>query len=111
MAHTKGPWALETVKTSCGICHKIGQFPRGQNRKETYGCVYDDYPDSIISGSPSHEILANAKLMAAAPEILDALKMVAEKIRSGDDKPDDTFADFDGEETEQIFAAINRATA
>lgn len=110
MAHTKGPWTLETVKTSCGICHKVGDFTRGRDRKNTYGCVYDDYPDSSMDGSPSAAIAANAKLMAASPCLLEALQMVAAKIKSGDDRPDDTFADFNGEETEMIFAALNRAT-
>lgn len=68
-AHTPGPWKFETVRTSCGICHKIGEFQRGN--KITYACVYDDY------GSPdnpdSKALLANARLMASAPDLLEAL--------------------------------------
>lgn len=45
--HTPGPWPLETVKTSVGTCHKIGD-----------------------------ELLANARLISAAPEMLAALEMV-----------------------------------
>ena len=51
---------------------------------------------------------AREAVSATENHVLEALKMVASKIRSGDDKPDDTFADFNGEETEQIFHAINR---
>ena len=71
--HTPGPWKLETVRTSCGICHKIGDFERlGMTRDATYGCVYDDYP----AGEQSKTIHANARLMAAAPDLLRALNLV-----------------------------------
>lgn len=64
-----------------------------------------------LRGSGSDSIpKANAKLISAAPDLLKALAMVASKIQSGDDRPDDTFADFNGEETEMIFHALNRIT-
>jgi len=39
---TPGPWRLETVKTSCGICHKIGPFPGSPGHKHN-AYVYVDY--------------------------------------------------------------------
>jgi hypothetical protein len=71
--HTPGPWVLETVKTSCGICHKIGPFPPRQNGgKIRHACLYSDYDYAL---NPSDlQLLANARLIAAAPDLLEALK-------------------------------------
>lgn len=66
MSHTPGPWNLETVPTSVGICHKIGPFPISHRERPTYACVYDDR----MSRTPTPELLANARLIAAAPDLL-----------------------------------------
>lgn len=50
-------------------------------------------------------------LLEKADAMAEALKMVGAQLHSGDDKPDDTWADFDGEQTEQIFTALNNFTA
>ena len=70
---TPGPWKMETVRTSCGTCHRIGPFPRPNyaSKSEGWACVYDDYPPG--SGSP--DLLANAHLIAAAPDLYAALEM------------------------------------
>ena len=68
---TPGPWAMETVRTSCGTCHRIGPFPRPAyaSKPEGWACVYDDYPPGV--GSP--DLLANSRLIAAAPDLARAL--------------------------------------
>ena len=68
--HTPGPWRLETVKTSCGVCHKVGPFPWKQGR-ENHACIYDDYPHKTYTP----ELFANARLIAAAPDLLGALQV------------------------------------
>lgn len=70
-AHTPGPWTMETIRTSCGIVHKIGPFP-GKVGKDgwTHACVYDDYPPN----KHSEELAANALLIAAAPALLSQLQ-------------------------------------
>ncbi len=74
--HTKGPWVYEAVKTSCGLCHKVGPFPSPEYmrgiKKESHACIYDDYPPT----GGSSELVANARLIAAAPELLDLVKLV-----------------------------------
>lgn len=68
--HTPGPWTLETVQTSVGWCHKVGPFP-WRDGKQNHACVYDDYASGHF-GTP--ELIANARLIAAAPELLEALE-------------------------------------
>lgn len=69
--HTAGPWGMETVRTSCGVCHKIGPWPHKWLAGKTMSaCIYDDYP-STPEGTDV--MLANARLIAAAPDLLAAL--------------------------------------
>lgn len=79
-AHTPGPWTLDTVTTSCGICHKVGPFPRKEG-KYGHACIYVDYPGT---GKIEGELLANARLIAAAPDLLDAAEEALEAIADGD---------------------------
>ena len=67
--HTPGPWTMQTVPTSCGICFKVGPFPY-KNGQLIHACIYADYP-----GPAAHkEAEANAVLIAAAPELLSAAR-------------------------------------
>ena len=76
-AHTPGPWILATVPTSAGSCHKIGPFPNG-SRVATFACVYaDGHRLGIDDDLPAaKELSANARLIAAAPDLLAALQWV-----------------------------------
>jgi hypothetical protein len=76
--HTPGPWTLVTVKSSSGICHKIGPFPWKED-KQNHACIYVDYPNGAM-GPAEAELKANAVLMTAAPELLAALIVLAENI-------------------------------
>ena len=77
--HTPGPWVLETVRTSCGICHKVGPFPgRRENDEPRHACLYADYPSK--HNPADAELDANARLIAAAPDLLDALYLVRDYI-------------------------------
>ena len=69
---TAGPWKLETVKTSCGICHKIGPFP-WRDDKENHACIY---VDDDLAWKHGAELEANAQLIAAAPMMLEALENI-----------------------------------
>jgi hypothetical protein len=74
--HTPGPWTMETVRTSCGVCHRIGPFPPPEwsAKREGWACVYDDFP---ASGRGTPQLVANARLIAAAPDLLAALESIA----------------------------------
>ncbi len=79
---TPGPWTLLTVPTSIGSCHKIGPFPNG-SRTATFACVYaDGIRKGIDDELPAaRELFANARLMAAAPDLLEALLNCAEVMQ------------------------------
>jgi hypothetical protein len=74
------------VTTSIGTCHKIGPFPSNSGvHKDTYACVYadnvrmDDYGHSKVGD----ELLANARLIAAAPCLLKALQSLIPQAMTG----------------------------
>ena len=92
-AATPGPWGMETVTTSCGICHKIGPFPHEwRGGSESHACLYDDYPPSPMGFD---SIRANARLIALAPtlarqviaarKLAEALEAIADEhqVRGG----------------------------
>ncbi len=74
--HTPGPWVLDTIPTSVGICHRIGPFPPRRPDDETvrHACLYADYPSA--HNPADEELKANARLIAAAPDLLAALELV-----------------------------------
>jgi hypothetical protein len=68
---------LETVKTQVGICHKIGPFPH-INGSETSACVYDD--GGYLRGGRDEQLADNARLIAAAPEMYEALEEAQRRL-------------------------------
>ena len=75
MKHTPGPWYVETVPTSIGHCHKI---------QPVNACLYVDYRGIRATDPKTAVAEANARLIAAAPELLEALeKMLHEATKIG----------------------------
>ena len=72
---TPGPWTVETVPTACGVSHKVGPFPgKREGDKPRHACLYADYPSK---GNPADdELEANARLIASAPDLLAALRLI-----------------------------------
>lgn len=70
-AHTPGPWTLDEIRTSVGRAFRIGS---GEMLVAGKGCciIYDDYP----GGDKSKQHEANARLITAAPVLLDACASV-----------------------------------
>lgn len=94
--HTPGPWGMQTLRTSCGVCHKVGPWPhKWRAGKEMSACIYDDYP-SPPEGTDT--MLANARLISAAPDLLEALISVV------------SVADRKTTEFDRARAAIAKAT-
>lgn len=65
MTHTPGPWKLDEVRTQVGRAFRIGS---GEMLVAGKGCciIYDDY------GHGNNQRKANAQLIAAAPDLLEA---------------------------------------
>lgn len=95
-ANTPGPWVAET---SLGYTRSAGIFA-GKNLVATAcaGIPSGHLPADITE----QEALANARLIAAAPELLDAL-MLAVRQNEHD-------MVMTGEELRQCLAAISKAT-
>jgi len=72
-AHTPGPWSLHIVPTSVGFCFKVGPFPWKDGR-QNHACIYADYPGA--NQITNTELGANARLIAAAPDLLEALQTI-----------------------------------
>jgi hypothetical protein len=82
---TKGAWYFETVRTSCGLVHRIGPFPWKRDKK-IHACIYVDWPGD---GAIERELRANAVLMTAAPDMFEALQFCVDRlaILQGEDAP------------------------
>lgn len=82
---TPEPWILATVPTSVGSCHKIGPFPSAGRQPYTYACVYaDGIRPGIDDALPAAiELAANARLMAASPDMATVLEMLAAEADAG----------------------------
>jgi hypothetical protein len=67
MPHTPGPWKLDEVRTQVGRAFRVGADEMLVAGK---GCciIYDDYP----GGDKSKQRESNARLIAAAPDLLEA---------------------------------------
>lgn len=77
---TNGPWPMNTVRTSCGVCHQIGPWPHKWNAGEQmHACIYDDYP-SPPEGTDA--MLANARFISATRELVPALSRDLEAMRA-----------------------------
>ena len=104
--YTPGPWVIETVPTSVGICHKIGPFPPRRPDDVTHrsACLYADYPS--VHNPADNELYANARLIASSPDLLEALIMCCQSMSSV--LPD--FNPFDQAAYDKARAAIAKAT-
>jgi len=73
--HTPTPWKMETVKTSVGVCHKIG--PLGSSTKIHHACLYDD---SYSDKSCDLVLLSDAAFIVRAVNSHDALLAACKEI-------------------------------
>jgi len=107
MKYTPGPWTLETVRTSIGICHKVGPFPgKRDDDKPRHACLYADHPSP---GNPNDEELeANAHLIVAAPALL-AYYRASRNLQMTLGHPDATAQDEN--EAEAAYDAASSAAA
>jgi len=118
MTHSPGPWSAD-LKHQCKI---VGAW----KSKNGGGCtvtlktleVLDNNTIGTIaivnceSSPPSKEDKANAILIAAAPDMLEALKSLASTARTFRNVPDEnkTWTSLDEDTLTAAFKTINKAT-
>jgi len=75
MKHTPGPWRIDNHAQILGKSDFVGESVLGR--------VYcgDIFPNDELP-----ECTANAKLISAAPELLEACKMAFDNMRNGESK-------------------------
>lgn len=67
---TPGPWVCIEVRTSCGRAFRIGKGEMIEGGPSGGCIIYDDY------GHGKNERESNARLIAAAPELYEALRAI-----------------------------------
>ena len=110
MKHTPGPWELDNADGTI----RSKQFQSSDQMGDYRGCIVCDMAAGLGTrwGHPARrhalpETLANALLIAAAPELLEALE-VARGVILGEWGPDCTDTVVE-EQMKQIEAAICKA--
>lgn len=83
MTHTPGPWLIAKAQLSSSEIDII--WDRGDGRDDLIACVQK------IIGAPQGRTLSNARLIAAAPDLLAAVKsllmVLADDVRRHDHDP------------------------
>ena len=79
--HTPGPW-----ETTYSDDSDNGRYVVGPNRGNNDKLIADCYADTALDlGLPScEEAQANARLIAACPELLESLKQMCERFTASD---------------------------
>jgi hypothetical protein len=104
--HTPGPWLVLQVPTSAGSAFRIGTA--GAEK----GCAWV-YADGIRKGIDdslprAQELAANARLIAAAPDLLKALKNLCRTFPTDSDM---IAAGWDGLDVSSACSAYDEAKA
>lgn len=92
--HTRGPWAIDGAVSAMNL-----DVIYGSGRIAMMECENDEISDE--------ELLANARLIAAAPELLAALETLA--VQADEDTPSHCRTDHFANALAEALAAIAKA--
>lgn len=88
MPHTPGPWCVESATSEAYHDVALAYETPGQGHPIVIASMHfddNDYPRQLVTRS---QATANARLMAAAPDLLAACKMGLTRLRMNDRFPD-----------------------
>jgi len=80
--HTPGPWEAQTNRSPLTITHELPHLPQAKGGHRQFREIAEVYVSDKGDGAP--EDFANAALIAAAPELLAALKAILARVESGE---------------------------
>lgn len=95
--HTPGPWHADTGPKTLDSDHRVVEIHSSTGGKTGDGNVIATIHGDIFNHTVPliEEAKANAKLIAAAPELLEALKSIADENYDDDDKKHHLYAIID----------------
>ena len=82
--HTKGPWEVDWERTDGGAPIVVGTSWLGSERVVAKVCFYN--------GSEDPEVKANARLIAAAPDMLEVFLDFVGKVERGEARSKRTYS-------------------
>lgn len=99
--HTPGEWTVETVRTSVGHAHRIQPIS---------ACIYVDHRAIGDIDDKTMKAAANARLIAAAPDLLAACQAIS-AVFDGVEDPIVLDASYFVDNANDIFEAAIKARA
>ena len=76
--HTPGPWAYESDHTHRQYNIRMLGHPIGTKDEAKHICTVNNLPPHVLANRDPSTAEANARLIAAAPELLEALEWAVE---------------------------------
>ena len=108
MKHTKGPWHY----TGDTLTHRSFQIYSpygGVGGRQMHICTTNDLPHSVLVDRDAIEAEANARLIAAAPVMLEALRAIQETANYPENISESALWDLIGKCGEIADAALAKA--
>jgi hypothetical protein len=108
--HTPGPWRVEEGTTLVwGACNEDDLSSYGMGYPVAEARVQLGHPSPLARSFRADEAEANARLIAAAPELYEALKVAEDAIRSYDGGDPTTETGWKNDELLQVWLTIDAA--
>jgi len=107
--HTPGPWEAQTNRSPLTITHELPHLPQAKGGHRQFREIAEVYVSDKGDGAP--EDFANARLIAAAPELLAALEnLLSRAALPGPARKNAVLRERMISAREQARAAIAKAT-
>lgn len=109
--HTEGPWQSQHDFDMEGVCRIIGAIDGPDDGRFHYRVVCEIDPDGSLDAKEQY---ANARLIAAAPDLYDVCRRTVDEFRAQQDDADAALAQHIAEHPASLvslaFAALQRCS-